>query len=69
MRPGWSALRSLGETAIVARYEGNFAVANLIVLPPDKGFQPTPVPEDNLVDRNVIAKLNDLRIRPSESDG
>ncbi len=56
----------LGETAIVARYEGIFAVANFIVLPPSKSFQPTPVPEDNLVDRNVISKLNDLRIKPSE---
>ncbi|MEN9573148.1 MAG: hypothetical protein RL514_1003 [Verrucomicrobiota bacterium] len=56
----------LGETAIVARYEGFFAVANFIVLPPNKGFQPTPVPTDNLVDRHIITKLNDLRIRPSE---
>jgi len=63
---GLVTVSSLGETAIVARYEGNFAVANLIVLPPDKGFQPTPVPEDNLVDRHVIPKLNDLRIKPSE---
>ncbi|GDY22482.1 surface protein [Verrucomicrobiota bacterium] len=56
----------LGETAIVARYEGIFAVANLFVLPPDKGFQPTPVPQDNLVDRHVVTKLNDLRIKPSD---
>ncbi|MBI3875307.1 MAG: hypothetical protein HY300_04995, partial [Verrucomicrobia bacterium] len=55
----------LGETAIVARYEGFFAVANFIVLPPNKGFQPTPVPDDNLVDRHIITKLNDLRIKPS----
>lgn len=63
---GLVTVSSLGETAIVARYEGNFAVASLIVLPPDKGFQPTPVPQDNLVDRNIIPKLNDLRIKPSE---
>jgi hypothetical protein len=63
---GLVSVIGLGETAIVARYEGIFAVANLIVLQTDKGFQPTPVPEDNLVDRNVITKLNDLRIRPSE---
>ena len=63
---GLVSVNNLGETAIVARYEGIFAVANLIVLPPDKGFQPTPVPPENIVDRNVIPKLNDLRIRPSE---
>ena len=63
---GLVAATDLGETAIVARYEGIFAVANFIVLPPDKGFQPTPVPTDNLIDRHVIAKLNDLRIRPSD---
>jgi hypothetical protein len=56
----------LGETAIIARYENIFAVANFIVLPPDKGFQATAVPEDNLVDRHVVAKLNELRIKPSE---
>ncbi len=63
---GLVTVTSLGETAIVARYEGIFAVANLIVLPPDKGFQPTPVPENSIVDKHVIVKLNDLRITPSE---
>lgn len=63
---GLVSVNALGETAIVARYEGIFAVANLIVLPPDKGFRPAPVPQDNIVDRDVIAKLNDLRIVPSE---
>jgi hypothetical protein len=62
---GLVTVNDLGETAIVARYEGIFAVANLIVLPPDTGFQPAPVPTDSIVDRDVIAKLNDLRIRPS----
>jgi hypothetical protein len=63
---GLVTVSALGETAIVGRYEGFFAVATLIVLPPDKGFQPTPVPENNLVDRHVIPKLNDLRIKPSD---
>ncbi len=55
----------LGETAIFARYENLFAVANCIVLPPDKGFVPSPVPADSLVDRAVGQKLNELRITPS----
>jgi len=63
---GLVSVNNLGETAIVARYEGIFAVANLIVLPPDQGFKAAPVPQDNIVDRDVITKLNDLRIRPSE---
>jgi hypothetical protein len=54
----------LGETAIVARFERIFATANIIVLSPDSGFQPTPVPEQ-LVDRFVIEKLNELKIKPS----
>jgi hypothetical protein len=63
---GLVSATDLGETAIIARYENIFAVANLIVLPPDKGFQAAAVPEDNLVDRHVVAKLNELRIKPSD---
>jgi hypothetical protein len=54
----------LGETAIVARFERIFATANVIVLKPDPSFQPTPVPT-NLVDRYIIEKLNQLKIKPS----
>ncbi len=63
---GLVSVTDLGETAIVARYEGIFVVANLIVLPPDTGFVAAPVPNDSVVDRHVIAKLNDLRIKPSD---
>lgn len=55
----------LGETAIVARFERIFATANIIVLNPDASFEPTPLPE-NLVDRFIIEKLNELNIKPSE---
>ena len=54
----------LGETAIVARFERVFATANIIVLNPNPDFQPTPLPE-NLVDRHIIQKLNELKIKPS----
>lgn len=57
--------RELGETAIVARFERIFATANIIVLNPNADFQPTPVSE-NLVDRHIIEKLNELKIKPSE---
>ncbi len=62
---GLVAAAALGETAVAARYERIFAVATLIVLPADSKFQPAPVPQDNLVDRHVVAKLNDLRIEAS----
>ncbi|MBC8289214.1 MAG: DUF1549 domain-containing protein, partial [Planctomycetes bacterium] len=54
----------LGETAIVARFERVFATANIIVLNPNPDFQPTPLPE-NLVDRHILQKLNELKIKPS----
>jgi hypothetical protein len=55
-----------GESAVVARFERKFASARLIVLKRDPGFQPTPTPTDHFIDQYVIAKLNDLKVRPSE---
>ncbi len=55
----------LGETALVCRFERIFATANLIVLEPNRNFEPTPVPTVNLIDRHVVEKLNSLRIKPS----
>lgn len=59
----------LGETAVSARFERTFATAEFIVLEPNPSFQPTPVPQDNLVDRAIIAKLNALNIEPSPLAG
>ncbi len=55
----------LGETAVSARFERTFATAEFIVLRANPAFQPTPVPDDNLIDRHVVAKLNALNIEPS----
>ncbi len=55
----------LGETAIVARFERKFAATSVLVLNPTSGFEPTPVPADNLIDRAVVKKLNRLKITPS----
>jgi hypothetical protein len=54
-----------GETAIVARFERTFAATSILVLNPSSGFQPSPVPQEHLVDRHVIEKLNRLKIPPS----
>lgn len=62
---GLVATHELGETAVVARFERIFATANFIVLEPRPGFQPTPVPDDNLIDRHIVQKLNALQVRPS----
>ncbi len=58
--------REIGETAVVARFERKFAAARLIVLQRKPDFKPTPVPTDHFVDQHVVAKLNDLKVTPSE---
>ena len=55
----------LGETAVVARFERIFATSNFIVLNPNPNFQPTPIPEQNLIDKAVVRKLNELNVKPS----
>jgi hypothetical protein len=54
-----------GETAVVARFERTFAATGVLVLEPVSGFVPTPVPQDDLIDRHVVEKLNRLKITPS----
>lgn len=54
-----------GETAIVGRFERTFAATGVLVLGESRGFTPAPVPQDHLVDRAVIEKLNHLKISPS----
>lgn len=58
-----------GETAIVARFERTFAATGVLVLLPRPGFTPTPVPQDHLIDRHVVEKLNRLKITPSPLAG
>ncbi len=54
-----------GETAVVARFERTFAATSVGVLTPDPNFIASPVPQDNLIDRHVVEKLNRLKIAPS----
>jgi len=58
--------REYGESAVVARFERKFAASRLIVLKRNPAFQPTPIPVDHYIDQHVVAKLNDLKVRPSE---
>lgn len=63
---GLISAQLLGQTAVSARFERTFATAEFLVLEPKADFQATPVPDDNLVDKHVVARLNSLQIRPSE---
>ncbi len=58
-----------GETALVARFERTFAATSVLVLNPNPSFTPTPVPQDHLIDRHVVEKLNRLKITPSPLAG
>ena len=63
---GLVTARELGESAVVARFERKFAASRLIVLKRQPQFQPTPALTENFIDQHVVAKLNDLKIQPSE---
>jgi hypothetical protein len=58
-----------GETAIVARFERTLAATGVIVLGSGATFEPSPVPQDHLIDRHVVEKLNRLKITPSPLAG
>ncbi len=66
---GLVTAREFGESAVVARFERKFAAARLIVLKRNPDFQPTPIPTDHFIDQHVIAKLNDLKVKPSDISG
>ncbi|MBL8800048.1 MAG: DUF1553 domain-containing protein [Planctomycetia bacterium] len=66
---GVVSARELGETAIVARYERLFSVSNVVVLSKPVEFTANAVPTENLIDKYVTAKLNDLSITPSDLCG
>jgi hypothetical protein len=58
--------KSRGEVAIIAHYldlVANVRLTHLIEIP---GFKVAEVPQDNVVDKAVFAKLNRMRISPSE---
>ncbi|RUL89393.1 DUF1553 domain-containing protein [Tautonia sociabilis] len=63
---GFVTFKKRGEVAIIAHYLDLVATVRLTHLVEVPGFAEVPVPRDNLVDRAVFAKLNRMRIAPSE---
>ena len=63
---GYVRFKSRGEVAIIAHYlnlVANIRLTHLVEVP---GFVQAEVPLDHVIDRAVFAKLNRMRIRPSE---
>jgi hypothetical protein len=63
---GHVVFKTRGEVAIIAHYldlVANVRLTHLVEVP---GFQAVQVPTDNVIDRAVFAKLNRMRISPSE---
>jgi len=63
---GLVTFKARGEVAIIAHYldlVANVRLTHLVEVP---GFRAVEVPRDNVIDRAVFAKLNRLRIAPSQ---
>jgi hypothetical protein len=63
---GHVGFKNRGEVAVIAHYldlVANVRLTHLVEVP---GFASVPVPTDNTIDRTVFAKLNRMRIPPSE---
>src|SRR5690606_10082711 len=63
---GLVTFKKRGEAAIIAHYLSLVATVRLTHLVEVPGFAEAEVPTDNPVDRAVFAKLNRMRIAPSE---
>ncbi len=64
---GYVRFKTRGEVAIIAHYlnlVANIRLTHLVEVP---GFVKAEIPGENVVDRTVFAKLNRMRIRPSET--
>ena len=63
---GHVAFKTRGEVAIIAHYQNLVANVRLTHLVEVPGFRVAEVPQDNVIDKAVFAKLNRMRIAPSE---
>ena len=55
-----------GESAILIRYEGQFAVNPVSVLVPNPGFAWKDVPANNYIDQLLYKKLQRIKVQPSD---
>lgn len=55
-----------GEAAVLIRYEGNYGAVNITVMGDRAGYAFKPMPEYNFIDKHVNAKLEKMKILPSE---
>jgi hypothetical protein len=60
-----TALRR-GEIAVLARYEGNYAAATIVIMGDRTGFAWKDAPTYNYIDELVYAKLKSVKIQPSD---
>ncbi|MDR3637715.1 MAG: DUF1549 domain-containing protein, partial [Isosphaeraceae bacterium] len=63
---GYVSFKSRGEVAVIAHYLSLVANVRLTHLVDVPGFKLADVPQDNVIDKAVFAKLNRMRISPSE---
>jgi hypothetical protein len=63
---GYITFKNRGEVAVIAHYLDLVANVRLTYLVDVPGFKLAEVPVDNTIDRTVFAKLNRMRISPSE---
>ena len=64
---GFITFKNRGEVAVIAHYldlVANVRLTHLVEVP---GFKVAEVPSDNTIDRTVFAKLNRMRIKPSDA--
>jgi hypothetical protein len=55
-----------GEASVGVRYEGNYGVVNVSIMGDRTGFAWAPMPVYNFVDTHINAKLEKMKILPSE---
>jgi hypothetical protein len=55
-----------GEVAVLARYDGNYTAATIIIMGDRFGFAWKDVPTNNYIDELVYAKLKSVRVLPSD---
>jgi len=55
-----------GEASILVRYEGNYGAVNVSIMGDRTGFAFAPMPEYNFVDHHINAKVEKMKVLPSE---